>query len=701
MEVVPPSGIGQQIGSPQEDEGSDLYGFIKGLEGGPADLLAKELLKGIQGPPYDPKQIISEINAVLTKEYTNADTSVSCDAYMQFNLDKEMLSGFVQGINVVLSMYQDKPYTIPSTLKYTAADQAVGNVIEWMDQYKITDITPLANALFDSIRLHIGSNGDPKGIAALLTPIFTDPNFFTKSPVTPQAFADLQKLAGLVGYKLPDFTLNYLNAYYSWPTGSADDAKLQQDLLTEMRNVWTTGSLATITTWASSEMASFFSQYPGVDLQGAQNLETVLSIPFPELQTQYFSAKEWLGTLTSGTPTYKMVEGLMAGIKSVWPNGTTADLQQWYQTTYGVVDPFMACYGVDEANIQKLYQIANNTTGTLKETTSDKNYLEVMDFLNSVSSDSDDYQLMNSLAKQWYQYGSNPSTDQIQLMTKWARNTVLMPLFLNTTDPTRAKFLGYFDYSVKLSSLVSYLIFWGSRPQAPSSDQQFAIALRSIISGYLQTHPQGTQADFQNYLNANYAKNDFCFQCPGLSPWDVESMFTQIGLQNPHTYSMIDFAYWLSFNGEQLIHPSSGSPDAAAFAAFYQKLVTTEQLYDPAHPDADLFTPIKQWITEFQQTPQWNQLQPASQAVFLNIFGLQSESVQNIALVLAETAQSVVDGKPLDTQVLAQVVTDLKSSIGNASALIQKLQDSADWDKLTPATREALQVILHMLSIPQ
>jgi len=705
MGTTPPYGATPQIGAPQDYPGENLYYQLEQFTTDPDYVqykaVAQAILAQLGGQPHDLAIIKSCMDTVFNNTYG------SCDALMEFNLSPTLANGF----NYIIcgAIYPDA-YEIPT--QFTASDTAYGSLVDWtLSPQMPQDMLPLAQAFMDSFKSNIGSSGTitaPEINQLLDQNIFIDPNFFTNFPtVTPSSFGDLQAFANVVstitpgGYSLAPMMPYYLDMNYNWPNPNknADDTQLQQYEISLMRTYWTfEAPLLMFQQFAEITLNHLITIYPNIDLQGAVNLETVLEIPpayFPALQSQYFAAQTWVASLTPGTPACNMAQVLMNELSTLWPSG---DVQGWYNTTFATQDLFMQYYNVDNADIQKFYQIANNTTGTLSATTTDNNYCDAMNYRDTFGSSTPDYKLMDALGKKWYQYGSNPTPSQLQMITQWARGEIGSSVFMHATSTTQQKFASYFDYSVTLAYFNEFLMIWGGR-QMPLYQQHFAAAMRSIISGYIQTHPNPTQADFQNYLNANYSNTDFCFQFPGLSAWYPAILFANFGLQSPHTYTMIDNAYAILYNSQQMFPPAPGSADATAFAIFYEELQIAEKNYDPNNPNADLFkTYIQPWISDLKKTDLWNKLTPQTQTTFNLIYGLEPS---NVALTFAKTAQMGAKDTPLDVRVLEQVMTALKTPGEDTVVLIRKLQDSADWDQLAPATKETLQGILHMLSTPQ
>jgi len=632
MGTIPPYSAGPQVGAPQDDpEGTALYDkfqeIINDPQMAPMKSFLQAVLHNIPGPPYSHQDIEDQMTKLLSGQY---GTSVEYDAYMEFNLNHDMLrNNFTFTFYEITTKYQDS-YLFPddTQLPWTLADQAYGAINDWVQYNSGSGVAPLAEALLDSIKNTIGSGGIPSQIPNMLTGMLADPNFFTNYPmITPAAFGDLQGLVGAAQGFLPDFELNYLNAYYNWPnpTGNTDDTQLQQGLLNAMRGSWTTGSLNTLQIWAATTIILMaFDQYPKLDLAGAQNLETILGIPPPQLQNQFFATRAFMAEVKDPAA-YAMAGDLMQEILVSWPLGSPSGLQSWYTSTYGTQDPFMRYYNVEQSDIETFYQIANNTTGTIQPTTTDANYRDVMSYRDTPGLPADDYQLMDVLRNEWGQYGSNPTAVQQTAITKWAMKEVQSSLFLNATVATQQKFLSHLDYAVTLSFFTQYLVTWGG-PSQPGYIQRFAESMRSIISGYIGTHPTISQADFQSYLNTNYSQNDFCFQFPGLSRNDVNTLFTTFGLQNPHVYGVIDDAYLMLVQYVQKYAIDPSSPDGKAIDAFYHVLVQGEAAYDPKNPNVDLFKTCNAqgWIANLKaQKSVWDGLLPTTQQLFNAISQLE------------------------------------------------------------------------------
>jgi len=616
-----------------DPEGTSIYNALEALvAAAPAmNLLVQAMLKGIPGPPYDHSLLMAQINTVLSTTY---GSGITHDAYMEFNVNGDMLQMFQTMLNNAVTP-SGGSFNLPASLTYTPTDQDYGRIVNWLvNNPTITDIQGLANGLLNSIKTTLGSGGDETQVAELFQGMLTDPNFFTNYPeITVAAYNDLVTFAAQVGpsgYTLPDFMQNYLQAYYNWPNPNhnADDTKLQQYLLEGMRLIWASESLSEI---QSSMYQLFitpaFFNYPNLDLSGAQNFENVLGfplpgMPIPAVQSQFFEARTLLNKCTSGEA-YTMANALMTEVSNLWASGTPADLQTWYTSTYGTQDPFMQYYNVDSDDVETFYQIANNTTVPLQPTTSDSNYRDALNYRDTFDPSTHDYNLMDAFGKEVYPYGSNPTDSQQQVMAQWAMGKLGSADFMNSMPATQQKFVTYFDYSVSLTYFKDFLLVW--EQTQPSYNKNFATTLRSIISGYIQTHPNPTQADFQNYLNDNYSKADYCVQFPGVSSWDVSIIFANFGLKNPHVYTTIDNACMLFYKVEQTFPtPPVGSPDAIAISLFYKELQLAEVNYDPKNPNADLFkTYIKPWIADFEKSDLWNELQPGTRALFNGINALE------------------------------------------------------------------------------
>jgi hypothetical protein len=321
-----------------------------------------------------------------------------------------------------------------------------------------------------------------------------------------------------------------------------------------------------------------------------------------------------------------MAQSLMTEISAGLSTMAPWQLQAWYNGQFATQDPFMQYYNVSSDDIEIFYQIANSTTATIQPTAADSNYRDALTYRDTFAHDSPDYQLMDALGKEWYQYGSNPTAGNQQDITKWAENEIGTRYFINATPATQQKFMSYMGYAVTLTYYNYCLITmspWGGSPQ-PEYIQAFAKTMRSIISGFLQTHPNPSQVDFQNYLNAN-ANTDFCFQFDGLSSTDVKKLFTAFHLQSPHVYGAIDNAYSMAAQYFQQHSIDPSSPDGKELSAFFKILINAEATYDPNNPNVDLFKTgnVQTWIANLQESSLWNSLQPATQQLFIEIGNLE------------------------------------------------------------------------------
>jgi hypothetical protein len=552
----------------------------------------------------------------------------------------------------------------------------------------------------------------------LFTNIMIDPNFFTKYPeMTPTAdhVQDLSDLATSFGYALPDCTLQYLQLGCSWnnPNSNSDDTATQQMFLSYIQQGWGSGAqlLPALQELTQIFVNAGFSLYPNSDIYAAQDMETIFNVAAPALQTQFFAARAWVLSETSGSAVYNMANALYAEVQALWPNGQPGDLSTWYQNTYtaaGKSDLFMTYYNVDGsdpkyANIEKFYQLCTGNTDTIAPTATDLNFRDAANYRDTFGLTTADYKLLNALCTEWLNNGgSNPSAAQQTIVANWAATQVTSENFINSSQATQQKFINYFSssYVVTLSYMKLHLIQMENAPNLPMYEKQFYLTFTSMINAYLGQLPPPTpsQSDFQNWLNIHYATLDFCFQYPGLSPWTIVDFFQEFNLQSPHVYGMVDYAYAISLVGAKQEPQPLPSPDASAFAVLYQELVTAESHYDPNNPNADLLTLFaKPLIEHFINSSQFQTLQPATQHIFQEIYNMTPAS---LASSWVQGLQAKVDPGSIDFKVLERVAASLTSSESDPASIIRQTQSSKEWNQLSLPVQQALQEVLNVIIQP-
>lgn len=495
--------------------------------------------------------------------------------------------------------------------------------------YNLPNVPSSIKHLGDELKIAIVSEWNPNStfnIQTWITQTLTDPAFFFLYPNI--QLGDLQAFAKSANYTLPNWIGQYLTAGQWMVAQSEGGADYQTALyiVSQMQSIWkaqgSQGSLQPLQQWGQTAIDNMFKNLPDshFDEAGALHLETVLGLAIPPLQHTLFQFNVWASSWI-GSDLAMLRDIMTKDLSPNWPVGTVDSFIQSLQSRTKTQDLYMIYPSAYNQNIQSILDFIGSKA---KETPMDLLYRQALNMGSTYPSGSGDADLFAHLQGLCWNAGSN--SDPETIASTWVGKEVLkMPPFPDyqpLRNGTAFRFLSLFSFKYCdqyfNSELISLLV-----PHRSIQLSQFVESMRSIISGYVTTHVNPSAQELQIYLNTQYASNDFCFQFPGLNPSDVNDAFARMGLQNPHTYTKVDSAYYLAYSGMHEINPSTGSPDDIAFKQLYQQLIKAEAYYDPAHPNVDLFSNyVKPWIANFETTSGWSKLTPATQQWFNNIYEL-------------------------------------------------------------------------------
>ena len=169
--------------------------------------------------------------------------------------------------------------------------------------------------------------------------------------------------------------------------------------------------------------------------------------------------------------------------------------------------------------------------------------------------------------------------------------------------------LNFVNYNAVLDYFSRYLFFWmGKHP--PQEEQVLGIKMRSIIQAYEMSPGDHSAADFQNYLNTYFSdsNNDLCIAIPGLAPWVIYQMFADLGLQNPHVYTIQDYAYAGVCQALAKLNPPKLEPDYDVLTSLTYSI--RDSVFDPSK-----WQSVLDAVTLIVDSSKYGQLQPATQNI--------------------------------------------------------------------------------------
>jgi hypothetical protein len=511
------------------------------------------------------------------------------------------------------------PWTMPVP-NYSYGDQL-------HDQVKLLSYQSGIEAFLKPIQNELDSFTQPGAFNSWLDAQFKDPNFLTNYPnlSAPSTWADLQDLAGKLGYTLPSYAQVFIECAggYQQAASGSDDAKFFQQGVAAMQTDWNLSHAPDILDFVALEIGSQFSNYP--DLTPAaeavfENLanESGFGTLIPTFEKQFIEVRHWINTSSLSGSALTLAQQLMQETLTNWPQSVDPNtLVNWFNSLGSAQDDIYMTY--PDLSDQDLGVIANICGTTPPQRTSMDILMDTLaQARQAFASGSNDYKLFTAAMNQCIQLGSNPVN--MPAMTNWLntqinyklRNTFAAYLPLQSSTP--ATLIRCFGGQALATYYKTYLIetwpTFNDYQQFPAA-LQLANWMRSEINAYFINNPNGDFTGLQDFLKTQQSNVDLSL-LTGAFPFMIDQIFSVFGFESSYSYDIQDYAYAAVIWGRGLV--SSSSPDYAILT----KLITDIN-NSMNHPDQYPYSKVLSEIQGIENSPQWSQLQESTQDVLKGV----------------------------------------------------------------------------------
>jgi len=551
METIPPSGTTPpQLSSGSGDNDETLLlaltidklwagNYPPGLKSFAGDLA----IWCIQHPGVSPSELEKQITSLVNGTW-NAPAQV--DVFWHYGLAPSDLQEFTTAIQPILTYYNDS-YQIPSVTPTSADNLYLG--VRYLN-YGAGIQGFVQNGLLRYLDT-IGSHGTPD-VKGWLDSQFSDPNFAANYPnmSAPSTWNDLEALSQHLGYSLPSFAQGFIESvgYLQTCQSGTDDYKFFEQMVSLCQTNWVSGNTGPLSEFLQNEVANMFDDYPlltGGGVPFLTLLEQEFGVPVPEIQTQLFQTRDWInGPPPLSGEDLTLAQDFMTQIKDNWPGGTLQNLVDWFNgPTLDIYMRYPLASGQAVAALAGILQVA-----VPPKTQIDSLYLNLSVAIQAYASGTNPYELFSDVINQCVVQGSNGNFKVLTdwLSKQWYSSPYPFPDYMADHWRPAWNLTSCFGSQYLFQYFNVYIITLANDRYTDPIEKQVATTIRSVIDGYITTHPGDYSiADLNSYLVTYYANpyNDLCLQIPQLTPFMIGNIFEDLDLTDPYPYRIADYAY--------------------------------------------------------------------------------------------------------------------------------------------------------------